>query len=153
MLGFARKASDTATATEFTPSERAKDIYQRHAARLYRQALVTLGDESLARQVLADALAAECGLSEVTAGGDIGCRLAVSVYWLCQETATRPGAYHSGPDVRERGALALVLFGGLEYRHASRALAIPPAEMAAILRTALHQLTATAGVSQSLPQT
>jgi hypothetical protein len=144
MLGFARKESDAAAATEFTPSERAKDIYERHAASLYQQALVTLGDAGTARQVLADALAAECGRSEVNDGGGIGCRLALSVYWLCQEAATRPGACHSGPGVRERGALALVLFGGLEYRYASQVLAIPPAEMAAILRTALHRLTATA---------
>jgi hypothetical protein len=39
-----------------------------------------------------------------------------------------------------------VLFGGLGYAQTSRELAIPPSDMAALLRAALHGLaTATAG--------
>jgi hypothetical protein len=49
-----------------------------------------------------------------------------------------PGGLLSG---KERGALGLVLFGGLGYGQASRELAIAPADIAALLRAVLHRLT------------
>lgn len=44
--------------------------------------------------------------------------------------------------VRERAALALVIFGHLGYAEAARELAISPPEMAALLQAALGKLTA-----------
>jgi DNA-directed RNA polymerase specialized sigma24 family protein len=43
--------------------------------------------------------------------------------------------------VRERAALALVIFGHLGYAEAARELAISPPEMAALLQAALGKLT------------
>jgi hypothetical protein len=44
--------------------------------------------------------------------------------------------------VRERAALALVIFGHLGYVEAAGEMAIPPADMAALLLAVLHKLTA-----------
>jgi DNA-directed RNA polymerase specialized sigma24 family protein len=44
--------------------------------------------------------------------------------------------------VRERAALALVIFGHLGYAEAARELAISPPEMAALLQAVLGKLTA-----------
>jgi hypothetical protein len=65
------------------------------------------------------------------------------------------GVDQYGLSSRERGALGLVLFGGLGYAQTSRELAIPPSDMAALLRAALHGLaTAAAGLAHSrLPAT
>ena len=43
---------------------------------------------------------------------------------------------------RERAALALVIFGQLGYAEAAEEMAIPPADMAALLLAVLHKLTA-----------
>jgi len=39
-----------------TPDQRDQDIYDRHAARLYNQALLTLGDTAMAEQVVSDVI-------------------------------------------------------------------------------------------------
>jgi hypothetical protein len=77
-------------------------------------------------------------------------RLAVAVLRRCQELAPdqdriprrRPGGgvrsrSHRVRRSTEREALALVLFGGFEYRQVGQLLAIPAAEAAALLRTAM----------------
>jgi hypothetical protein len=142
MLVFAGKEPAAAVGAESAPGAEARDIYERHADGLYRQAVLTLGDSGAAGGIVADVLIAEYARSQVP-GDDaaVGRRLAVSVYWRCQWAAL--GA--DRPGVRERGALALVRFGGLDYRQASAELAIAPAEMAALLRTALHRLDTATG--------
>jgi hypothetical protein len=170
MAGFAGKAFATPAGSESVPDVRAGDLYDRYAVGLYRQALVTLDDAGTAGRVVADVLAGEFGRPQPRAGGiraggiradtledsagEVGRRLAVSVYWRCRHVAMSPvGAGPGGPGVEGRGALALVLYGGLDYRAASQELAIAPAEMAAILRTALHGLAATAGAPLNASET
>jgi hypothetical protein len=135
---FAGKEPAADAGAGSAPSARARDTYERHASGLYRQAVLTLGDPGAAGRIVADVLTAECARSQAPDDHCVGRRLAVSVYWRCQWTARGEG----NEGVRERGALALVRFGGLDYRQASEELAVTPAEMAAILCTALRDLTA-----------
>jgi hypothetical protein len=139
---------------------RARDakIYDHYAAGLYRQALLTLDDAGLAEQVVCDVLVDECvrppqDAADVASAGNASHRLAVSAYWRCQELAgpgrrDRPREQRppeslagcAGPcslSQKERGALGLILFGGLSYVQASRELAISPPEMADLSRAAL----------------
>src|ERR1700730_18628288 len=54
---------------------------------------------------------------------------------------------------KERGALGLVLIGGLDYVRASRVLGICPRDLAALLRTALLRLaTSSAAVAEDSSQ-
>lgn len=136
------------------------DIYDRHADGLYKQALLTLGDAGLAEQVVCDVIVDECTrVPSATGGtGDASYRLPVSAYRRCQELAHGP-SWHSRPPGRrvsggvagcidpcgllsweERGALGLVLFGGLGYVQASQEVAISPLDTAALLRAVLHRL-------------
>ena len=84
----------------------------------------------MAEQVVSDVLVDECVRPAAASDtDDAGCRLALSVYRRCRELAGGP-AWHSRPPARpagsfpgcidpgclngkERGALGLVLFGGL----------------------------------------
>jgi hypothetical protein len=64
--------------------------------------------------------------------------------WLVRAgTASRAGL--SSLSARERGALELVLFGSLGYAGASRELAVPPRDLAAILRAALRRANSPLG--------
>lgn len=136
------------------------DIYRHYATGLYRQAFLTLGDPALAEQVVRDVIAGECALGPAPGGGegDTPRRLAESVFWRCQQLAADPAWRHRLPasrppgdvaddvdpggilSAKERGALALVLIGGLGYVRASSVLGIRPRDMAALLRTALLRL-------------
>jgi hypothetical protein len=109
------------------------DIYDRHADGLYRQALLTLGDAGMAEQVVCDVIVDECTRVPSSAGGagDASYRLPVSAYRRCQELTCGPARHNRPPGWRvsggvagcidpqgflsreERGALGLVLFGGL----------------------------------------
>ena len=138
---------------------RAAELYDRYGTALYRQAYLTLGDQGQAEQVVCDVLVGECLRPAASLGRspETGRCLAVAAYWRCRELAAprtwqlRPA--EAGPDAtamgcaglpllsgRERGTLALVLFGGLRCRQASQELAIPAAEMSALLRTAMRHL-------------
>jgi hypothetical protein len=126
-----------------------------HAAGLYRQALLTLGDASLAEQVVMTVIVDDC-IRSGAANADARAaarRLAISTYWRCQDLAGnrgqqgRPGAPPEPGDtdcaalsVRERGIIGLVVFGGLGYAQASLELAIPAGDLAAIVRAALRPL-------------
>jgi hypothetical protein len=142
------------------PRHRDADIYDRHASRLYRQALLTLDDAYLAEQVVCDVLVEEC-MRPPAPGSDednASYRLAVSAYWRCRELADGPARQDRRPGQRpsvhvvgcmdpggllsekERAGLGLVLFGGLGYIEASRVLAISPSDMVAVLRAVLHSL-------------
>lgn len=158
MLGWGKSETDGVFAT--AKSARSEDIYQRYAAGLYRQAFVTLGDSALAERVVRDVIADECALAPAPGGGDDGARyrLAESVFHRCQELAAgpawrdrRPAQLRSGPGAdcidpggllsqTERGALGLVLIGGLDYVRASKVLGINPLDMAALLRAVLLRL-------------
>ena len=143
----------------FAPARAA--IYDRHAAGLFAQALLTLGDAGMAEQVVSDVVLGECLRSAPPEGdaaaaelrlGISACRrchdLADDRAWRSQDSGRR--RTDSGLDCiaptglsgTERAALALVICGGSEYVEAARELAIAPADMAALLRAALSKLTA-----------
>lgn len=164
MRGFGTTPRARAPVPADAPCDRDADIYDCHAPALYRQALLTLGDAGMAEQVVCDVIVEECVRPSISSGDghDAGYRLAVSAYRRCQELpgglARRnrapgqrlPGSFASRIDPggllsgKERGALGLVLFGGLGYGQASRELAIAPADIAALLRAVLHRLTTSA---------
>jgi hypothetical protein len=149
------------------------DIYDRHAAGLYKQALLTLGDAGLAEQVVSDVIVEECTRVPSSAGdmGDVSYRLPVSAYRRCQELAHGPSWHNLPPGQRvsggvgrcidpcgllsweERGALGLVLFGGLGYVQASHEVAISPLDMAALLRAILHRLAPSPATGRPSPAT
>jgi len=134
---------------------RVRDLCHRYAAGLYQQAFLTIGDPASAEHVVRDVLADECALAPV-AEDDTRYRLAESVFRHCEQLAADPAwrgcrpasppAGDTDPDgllsERERGALGLVLVGGLGYVRASGVLGICPRDMAALLRAALLRLAA-----------
>jgi hypothetical protein len=160
MLGVLRKSLTPLAGNGLAP-DRAAAVYDRHAPGLYRQALLTMGDRDMAEQVVSDVVVAECarfGTAEQDAVVT-GRRLAVTAYWRCLEltggparhklAARPPAAGHgaAGLDarsrrVRERGALALVLFGGLGCHEACQEAAASPAELTITVLAALLRLTA-----------
>ncbi len=140
-------------------SSRAEVIYDRYAAGLYRQALLTLGDAGLAEQVVSDVILDEC--LRPAADGDTDAaafRLRISAVRRCRALAgdtawrsrdsgrrRRGGVLDclalTGLTGRERAALALVIFGGFGYAEAARELAIAPKDVAALLCAVLATLT------------
>jgi hypothetical protein len=159
MPGSATTRPARACAAPAASRGRAAALYDRHGAGLYRQAYLTLGDPEPAEQVVCDVLVGECLQPAAPPGNgpETGRRLAVAAYWRCRELAApqawqlrpaEPGPAASAMDPadprrlsgHERGALALVLFGGLRCTQASQELAIPAAEMSALLRTAMRYL-------------
>jgi hypothetical protein len=154
MLGFGK--TDTVRPPVTASSARNRDICERYAAGLYRQALLTLGDSALAERVACDVIVDECALAPAPGPGeaDTRCRLAESAFRRCQQLAADParrdrlfappppdGADPGGLlSEKERGAIGLVLIGGLGYARASSVLGISPHDMAALLRTALLKL-------------
>jgi len=156
------RSGKNGTVRTFVPacSARSQDMYQRYASGLYRQAFLTLGDSALAVHVVRDVIADECALPPAPEFGedDARHRLAESVFRRCQQLAADrvrrdradPGGCLSE---KERGALGLVLIGGLDYVRASRVLGICPRDMAALLRTALLRLaTSSAGRAEDSSQ-
>jgi hypothetical protein len=135
-------------------------IYDRHAAGLYRQALLTLGDAGMAEQVVSDVVLDECLRSappedDANAAelrlGILACRrcqdLAGDLTWRSRHSGRRSCSVldciaPAGLSGKERAALALVIFGGCGYVEAAGELAIAPADMAALLRAVLSKLTA-----------
>jgi hypothetical protein len=160
MLGTLARSLTPVPGNAMAP-DRAAAVYDDHAPGLYRQALLTLGDPGMAEQVVSDVVVAECtrfGPAEENTAA-IGRRLAVAAHWRCLELtggpaqhlrAARPpapGRAATGPDgrrhsLRERGALALVLFGGLGCHEACQQAAALPAEQAIAVHAAVLHLTA-----------
>lgn len=161
MLGSGKTSLARASVTANEPGDPDADIYDRYAAGLYWQALLTLDDAGLAEQVVLDVIVDECTRvpASVRDADDASHRLPVSAYRRCRELARGPAWHHRSPGQRvsegvaicidpgwrlsrnERGALGLVLFGGLGYAEASHEVAISPPRMAAILQAVLHRLT------------
>jgi len=159
MLGSGKTRAFDARDT--TSRARSQVVYQRHAAALYRQALLMLDDPALAENVVCDVIADECALVPAQEHGEdqTRYRLARSVFRRCQQLAAGPARPDRRPpqrpslsvarrvdpggilSERERGALGLVLCGGLEYAQASTVLGIGPHDMAALLRTIMRRLT------------
>ena len=164
------RSGKNGTVRTFVPasSARSQDMYQRYASGLYRQAFLTLGDSALAVHVVRDVIADECALPPAPEFGedDARYRLAESVFRRCEQLAADRArdCHHPGPpsgdlasrvdpggclSEKERGALGLVLIGGLGYVRASRVLGICPRDVAALLRTALLRLaTSSAAVAE-----
>jgi hypothetical protein len=159
MLGLGKTGRGGAQAA--TSAARCRDIYNRHAAALYRQALLMLGDPARAESVACEVIADECALAPVAGRSEDEARyrLAAAVFRRSRQLATdheqqdrvprprsSPGAVSSlDPggllSQQERGALGLVLFGGFGYVDASTVLGVRPREVAALVRTALLTLT------------
>jgi hypothetical protein len=163
MLGLGKSGTVRGCATGSPARSRGADLYDRYAAGLYRQALLALGDPAAAEQVVCEVIAGECALVSAPGHGedDTRYRLAQSAFLRCQALAAaapeqqdrhpgqRSSVHAAGPadpggllSRTERGALGLVLFGGLGYARASTVLGIRPRDMAALLRTALLRLAA-----------
>ena len=158
MLGLGRAGAAAVPAT--ASRARKQVIYQRHAAALYRQALLMLDDSALAEGVVCDVIVDECALvpAQEHGEGETRYRLARSVFRRCQQLAAGPArqdrrrshrpslSVARGIDPggilseKERGALGLVLCGGLGYVQASTVLGIGPHDMAALLRTTMRRL-------------
>ena len=138
--------NDTVRTLVTASSARSPDMYQRHAAGLYRQALLTLGDPALAAHVVRDVIAGECALAPAPRRDedDTRYRPAESVLRRCQQLATNPaqrGCHPAQPppgdaagrvdpggflSEKAREALGLVLIGGLGRVRASSVLGICP---------------------------
>jgi hypothetical protein len=155
--GYRRQTLDRAVTSAGASPGRAGAVHDRHGDRLYRQALLTLGDAGLAERVVSDVITGECLRTPPLDADAEEYRLAVSVRRRCQDLATDPAYWNrlrdpldgmpgciasGGVSVRERAALALVIFGHLGYAEAARELAISPPEMAALLQAVLGKLTA-----------
>ncbi len=158
MLGLGKTGATGALAT--ASRVRRQAIYQHHAAALYRQALLMLADSARAQDVVCDAIVDECALVQAQEHGEdeTRYRLAQSVFRRCQRLAADPGRQDRRPprqpsrgvdggvdpggilSEKERGALGLVIFGGLGYVQASTVLGIGPRDMAALLRTVMGRL-------------
>jgi hypothetical protein len=67
MLGFSKTTVALSSVTASTPGDRDADVYDRHAAGLYRQALLTLDDPGMAEQVVSDVIVGECVRSSAPA--------------------------------------------------------------------------------------
>jgi hypothetical protein len=163
MPGSAPPAGAHVPAATTAPGQRDQDIYDRHAAGLYRQALLTLGDTGLAEQVVSDVIVDECVRPAAAdrRPGATRCRLALAAYYRCQQLSERPEIAQSsrrrlplgGPGGThpcwlgwpERAALGLVIFGGLRCAQASQELAIPRQEIAELLRSVLNRLDNSGG--------
>jgi len=159
-----KSGKDGAVRTRVTADPaRIRDICHRYAARLYQQALLTTGDPASAEHVVRDVLAGECALTPVAEDSedDTRYRLAESVFRHCERLAADPAGRGGRPapppaggmdpdgllSERERGALGLVLIGGIGYVRASAVLGICPRDMAALLRAALLRMAAAAAVA------
>lgn len=154
MRGFGK--TDAVRPLVTASSARNRDICERYAAGLYQQAFLTLGDSALAECVACDVIADECAVAPPPGPGeaDTRCRLAESVFRHCQQLAADPARRDGRPappppdgvdpggllSEKERGAIGLVLIGGLGYVRASSVLGICPHDMAALLRTVLLRL-------------
>jgi hypothetical protein len=159
MLGSGKTGAVGALAAASRAREQA--VYQRHAPALYRQALLMLDDSALAEDVVCDVIVDECALVPAQEHGEdeTRFRLAQSVFRRCQQLAARPARQDrrspQQPSLgiaaciapggilneKERGALGLVLCGGLGYVQASTVLRIGPHDMAALLGTIMRRLT------------
>jgi len=73
-------------------SARSRDIYQRYATGLHRQAFLALGDLALAEYVAREVIVDEYALAPVPGQGedDMRHRLAESVFRRCQQLAADP---------------------------------------------------------------
>ena len=91
-------------------SARRKDIYQRYASGLYRQAFLTLGDSALAVHVVRDVIAGQCVLPPAREfdEDDARHRLAESVFRRSRQLASRlaGGRPPAGPSRFNRAAAA-----------------------------------------------
>jgi hypothetical protein len=140
------------------PCERDEATYDRHAAGLYRQALLTLDDRGLAEQVVSDVIVAECVRPAAPASGDSApasgdCaapasgdderyRLAVAAYRRCQELASGREWHSRGSSQRLAGSLpGCIDPGGLSStERGALGLVISSTRLAALLRAVLHKL-------------
>jgi hypothetical protein len=101
MLGLRKNRAPPSRAVH-SPGREAPFVYDGHAVGLYRQALLTLGDADLAEQVVMCVIVDEC--LQPGAPSTAAARLAVSVYWRCQDLA-RNGDGGTGPALSSSPAL------------------------------------------------
>jgi hypothetical protein len=128
--GRVRASPAAATAATASPA-RSRDIYQRYAVALYRQALLTLDDSAPAEHVAGDVGANEYVPGPGRGEDDARYHLAESVLLRCHRLVAG-----SARQARRPG-----LFGGLGSVRASRVPGIHQRDMAVLLRTVLRRLT------------
>jgi hypothetical protein len=154
MLIFAKADIARGLVPDTAAVHKDEDTYDRHADNLYRQALFTLDDTELAAQVVSDVIVEEClRPAAVVCDQDARSRSAVSACRRCMELAGSPawtgrlpagrgGSFadsvgRGGLNARQRGVIALVLFGAQGYRQVGVDLGISASGMPARLRAAL----------------
>jgi hypothetical protein len=105
VLGFGKEVVNPAGVSRSLAAE----IYHRHAAALYGQALLILGDEDMAGQVACDVIVGECArpLAAQEDAGDASRRLAgsgaygwVRIEEMSRWVENRPGCCSRGRRVR-----------------------------------------------------
>ena len=138
MLSWGKTGTVDASAT-VSPA-RGQEIYQRCAVALYRQALLNLDDSASAGHVVCDPVVNEYALAVMPERGEDDAR-----YHLAELVFRRSRQLAAGLAQQDRwsgrGALGLVLSGGLGYIRISAAMGIHPREMAALLGAVLRKLT------------
>jgi hypothetical protein len=70
MLGSGKTGTVRAFVTASSARSRDADIYRRYAAGLYRQALLTRGDQALAEHVVCDVIVNEAALARIPERGE-----------------------------------------------------------------------------------
>jgi hypothetical protein len=134
MLGLGKAGRVRASAAAATAgSARSRDMYQRYAVALYRQALLTLDDPAPAEHVVGDVVANEYAPAPDPGRGDDDARyhLAESVFLRCHRLV-------AGSAQQDRRA---GLSGGLGSIRASRVRGIRQRDLAVLLRTVLRRPT------------
>ncbi len=104
MLGSGKTGAVHAFVTTSSARSRDADLYRRYAAGLYRQALLTRGDQVLAEHILCDVIVNEAALARIAERGedDVRHHLTESVLRRCQQLAA--GAVANYP--RDMAALS-----------------------------------------------
>ena len=89
MLGSGKTGAVHAFVTTSSARSRDADLYRRYAAGLYRQALLTRGDQVLAEHILCDVIVNEAALARIAERGedDVRHHLTESVLRRCQQLA------------------------------------------------------------------
>ena len=98
MLGLGKTVTVRASGT--ASSARSQDIYQRYAAALYRQALLTPDDSALAEHVICDPVVNEYALAAMRRRGEGHRRdIAALLRGVLRKPATAPAADQDGDQV------------------------------------------------------
>jgi hypothetical protein len=133
MLGSGKTRAVRALVTASSPRSRDADLYRRYAAALYRQALLTRGDPTLAEHVVGDVIVDECALAPIPERARY--RLTESVLRRCHQLAAGPAWQVRRPGQRPRARPV----AGLGPVRAGGAVALYPRGMAAFWHAVMRR--------------